>query len=146
LNKLFYVLSWITILASMSLILYCGFNILYPYPTICVKSPAPVLNSTVHPGETLQVVVDYAKYTDKPCTVSRQFIDDIVYTLPDYVSNYETGSHKKISYSTKVPESLPPGIYYVKVTLVYEFPPFRTITYTYNTGKFTVTRGDEDCQ
>jgi hypothetical protein len=139
-NGYFKWFSYFVLSLAALLILYIGFNLLYPYQTMSVENPAPVLNKIVRQGETLAIKLNYEKFTDKPCVVTRQFINDIVYVMPSYSSDYPKGKDTKISYSTKVPAELPPGEYYVRVTLEYSFPPFRTITYTYVTEKFTVIK------
>ena len=60
--------------------------------------------------------------------------------MPSYVSNYGIGKSNRVSLSTKVPNELPPGEYYIKTTIEYEFPPFRKIDYTFDTEKFTVVK------
>jgi hypothetical protein len=131
--------AYLTLLLAFLLVGYIGFNLIYPYPTMIVENPAPVLNKIVHPGEALQVQINCEKLTDRPGVVTRQFINDIIYVMPSYISNYPMGKSNKISLSTKVPAELPPGTYYVRTTIEYEFPPFRKITYTFDTEQFIVT-------
>jgi hypothetical protein len=126
--------------SAMLLILYITFNLLYPYQAMVVENPAPVLNKIVRQGETLQVQINCEKFTDKPGVVTRQFINDIVYVLPSYVSNYPAGKHNRVSLTTRVPNELPPGEYYVRTTIEYSFPPFRVITYAFDTESFTVIK------
>jgi hypothetical protein len=139
-NGYFKCFAYFVLSLAAILIIYIGFNLVYPYPTMTVESPATVLNKTVHPGEVLQVRINCEKFTDNPAVVTRQFINDIVYVMPSYTSNYVKGKHDTISLSTKVPSELPPGEYYVRTTLSYSFPPFRTITYTFDTERFTVVK------
>jgi hypothetical protein len=139
-NGYFKCFAYFVLSLAAILIIYIGFNLVYPYPTMTVESPATVLNKTVHPGEVLQVRINCEKFTDNPAVVTRQFINDIVYVMPSYTSNYVKGKHDTISLSTKVPSELPPGEYYVRTTLSYSFPPFRTIIYTFDTERFTVVK------
>jgi hypothetical protein len=139
-SKIAQVAAYLTLLIAFVLIGYIGFNLLYPYPTMITENPAPVLNKIVHPGEVLQVKINCEKFTDKPGVVTRQIINEIIYVMPSYISNYPLGKSDKISYSTKIPSELPPGEYYIHTSIQYDFPPFRTVIYTFDTEKFTVVK------
>lgn len=139
-SKLPQIVAYLTILLAMILICYLGFNLLYPYPTMTVESPAPVLNKIVHPGEVLKVRINCEKFTDRPALVTRQLINEIIYVMPSYISNYTPGKSDRTSLTTKIPIELPPGEYYIRTTLEYEFPPFRKVTYTFDTEKFQVVK------
>jgi hypothetical protein len=134
------VLAFLILIAASLMIIFVAFNLLYPYPTMIVESPAKVLNPIVRQGEALQVQINCEKFTDRPGLVIRQFINDIIYVMPSYVSNYGIGKSNRVSLSTKIPTELPPGEYYVKTTIEYEFPPFRNITYSFDTEMFTVVK------
>lgn len=140
-NKVFQVMSCLTLLISIALIIFVAFNLLYPYPTIVIHNqPVTLVNKVVHQGEVLQVVTDYTKYTDKPATVTREFINDMVFTMPPYRGVLVKGSRTVIMLSVKVPFDLPPGEYYLHSILEYDFPPFRTVTYVYDSEKFMVVK------
>jgi hypothetical protein len=139
--KVVNIVSYIILILAILVIGYSSFNLLYPYPTVDVKAPAPILNEgPIHPGVYLHIQLEYDKYTDQPATVVRQFMNDIVYTVPSFESNYPTGKNLKISCTTRIPPELTSGWYYLKTTLEYNFPPFREIDYTYETQKFYVER------
>lgn len=139
--KIIPVLSYFVLAVALALIGYVSFNLLYLYPTITIESPAAILNKgTIHTGDILLISIKCDKTCDQSATVIRSFVNDIVYVLPSYESNYAKGKHDTISYSTKVPSELPAGEYYVRTTLVYKFPPFRVINYSFDTEKFTVER------
>jgi hypothetical protein len=137
-NKVMTCLSYIVIIIAMLVSIGIAFNLLYPYPTITMQDPAPICNKDLKAGDTVQACLIYTKYTDKPARVTRQFVDGIVYTMPVIKSNLPMGEGVTQSYSTQIPNGLPPGTYYVRVTLEYDFPPLRVITYTFNTESFTV--------
>jgi hypothetical protein len=139
-NGYFKCFAYLVLSLAMALILYIGFNLLYPYQTMTVSSPAPVLNKVVHQGEALQVVIDYEKFTDKAGIVTRTFVDSLIYVMPSYQSNYPVGKKIVTTCSTVIPISLPPGEYYIRVVLEYDFPPFRKVTTSFDTEKFTVIK------
>ena len=137
------ILQWVsffTFAIAATLIIYSGFNLMYPYQTIEIKSPAHVLNPIVHHGETLQVEIDYTKYADGSCRVIRQVVDGFLYSLPVYKSSFPKGKGTQIDSSAEIPNGLPEGTYYMIVTLEYDFPPFRTVSYEFETEKFTVIK------
>lgn len=139
--KIIPILSYFVLIAALILVGYVSFNLLYPYPTMTTEQPAAILNKgTIHAGDILLVSIKCEKSCDQSATVIRSFVNDIVYVLPSYESNYAKGKHDTISYSTKVPTELPAGEYYVRTTLVYKFPPFRVINYSFDTEKFIVER------
>lgn len=139
-SKLFQCIAFVTLLLAIVLILFIGFNLIYPYKTIEVVQPVPVCKEVYRPGETLGVCMDYVKHTDQSARVQRAFIDGVIFSLPVYKSSYLTGKHCIEDITTVIPESLPAGTYYMHVIIEYDFPPFRTVTYTFDTQKFTVVR------
>ena len=132
--------AYLTLLLAFAMVGYLAFNLLYPYPTMIVESPAKILNPIVHQGEILQVQINCEKFTDRPGVVTRQIINEIIYVMPSYISNYPVGKNNKVSYSTRIPNELPPGTYYIRTTIEYEFPPFRKIDYIFDTEQFTVVK------
>lgn len=138
--KLLQWISYITLVAAIILIIATAVNLLYPYPTIEVKQPAPILNPTLHQGDTLTVIMNYDKQTDHSARVQRAFIDGVIYSMPVYKSSYVSGKHTVEDVTTQIPDTLPPGTYYMHVILEYDFPPFRTMTYSFNTEKFTIVQ------
>jgi hypothetical protein len=132
--------AYLTLLIAFCLMGYIMFNLFYPYPTMVVENPAPVLNKTVHQGEILQIQINCEKFTDKPGTVTRMFVNELIFVMPSYISNYMVGKSNKVSYSTRIPNELPPGEYYIRTTVSYDFPPFRTIVVSFNTEQFEVIK------
>jgi hypothetical protein len=84
--------------------------------------------------------MDYTKFTDHSARVQRAFIDGVIYSLPVYKSSYQEGHHVVEDVTTQIPSTLPAGTYYMHVILEYDFPPFRTMTYIFDTEKFTVIK------
>lgn len=134
------ILTWSILVLSFILVLGVACNMLYPYPTIVVKSPAPVTNKELRAGDTVEVVLEYEKYFDGSCVVTRQFVDGTIYTMPSYTSNLPVGKHVRTDITTQIPNGLPPGRYHAEITLVYQFPPLRTINYRFVTEEFDVVK------
>lgn len=141
-NKILQVGAYITLVAAFILVVSIAFNCLYPYEPMKVECPAKILNvdKTIRSGETIITEIVYDKTIDTSGVVTRQFINDIVYVLPSYVSNYPIGKRTVLSYSTAVPKELPEGDYHIKVTIEYFYPPFRKVYTTFVTEKFHVVK------
>lgn len=71
--------------------------------------------------------------------VQRQFIDGIIYSLPDSSAQLKRGCGK-LTNSIRIPSSLPPGNYYLQASVSFKVNPIRTITNTYITEKFDVIK------
>lgn len=133
-------IAWITLGLAFTLVIFCAFNLFYPYDPITFTSPAKVLDKQLRPGDVVQVVLDYNKHVDAPCKVTRQFVDGIIYTMPPYDSNLPIGHNVRTDVSTQIPATLPAGHYYCEIALAYKYPPFRTVTVRFKTEEFDVIR------
>lgn len=130
--------SMLSIFAIMSLFLFWW---LWPYKTADQVSPYKVLTKEVKQGELLMYEIEYCKYTDVIPTVQRQFIDGIVYTIPQGNVQIRKGCGKVIN-SIVVPAQLPPGEYYLSVRASFRMNPLRTIDKTTISEKFTVIKSN----
>ena len=138
-------LQYIAVVISMSFVviifLIFMFWWVYPYKTVEVKSqPYIVEQSPVKQGENLIYVVDYCKYTKVVPIVHKQFIDGIIYSVPESNVNLPIGC-QKIRVSVRVPENLPPDANYrLKVHTAFQVNPIRIITNEYETEEFSVIK------
>ena len=139
-SRIFQCIAFITLLLATVLILFIAFNLMYPYQTIEVMQPAPVCKDVYKPGDTIGVCMQYEKFTDQSARVQRAFVDGVIFSLPVYKSSYLVGKHCIEDVTTVIPDSIPDGTYYLHIILEYDFPPFRTVTYTFNTTKFIIKR------
>jgi len=111
----------------------------YPYKTTVNEQPYKLADTTIKRGELLQYEIDYCKYTDVTPTVHRQFIDGIIYSMPETTAQLKKGCGKFLN-SVAVPENLPPGEYYLKVVVSFKMNPIRIITKTFVTEKFNIIK------
>jgi len=134
-------LEHISIVAAMSfiVIVFCIFMFwwLYPYPTSTQVQPYKVINKVVKQGDLLQYEMEYCKYTDTKAIVSRQFIDGIIYSVPESTALLNRGCGKLLN-SIEVPKNLPPGDYYMKSIVTFEMNPIKTVVNEYKTEMFKV--------
>lgn len=129
-----------SLIVSFAILLLFLFWWIYPYKTIEVsKQPYPVLTPTVQQGEMMMYQIDYCKYTEAIATVSKSFVDGIVYAIPENSLNLPKGCDSRTT-SIIVPKSLPPGNYYLRILGSYKINPIRVITVEYVTEHFDVVK------
>lgn len=108
-----------------------GINILRPDGT-----PGPVV---VEAGSEVLVQSSYCKNYDTIGTIiRREFHDDLVFQLPDTMTNAPKGCRTRFSTPLKIPSNLPPDTYTLYFTFVYQINPLRSVNYTFETNEFTV--------
>jgi hypothetical protein len=94
-------------------------------------------NNTVKAGGTLKHEVEYCKYVDMPSSISRQFINGLIFSMPESIVNNPTGCNKIIA-NTIVPHELPTGKYFLRTVVRYDLNPIRSFSVTIDTEEFTV--------
>ena len=124
-------LTMVFLLACLACITSFGF-ILYwllcPYKTIEFKQqPYPVLNlnKTVSQGEHLRYTIDYCKYIPTIPTVSKFFVDGVIFETPESLGISELGCHI-VTGDIYIPKAIPDGNYRVKIIARYKLNPIRT--------------------
>jgi hypothetical protein len=137
-QRSFYYISAFTILLSLGFIFLLTYWAIYPYKILEFgKDNGVILNTTVRSGEYLEMQQDFCKYKDLVSYVNRQFIDTIIYQVPESLNRRPLGCHKKIEY-VYVPKALPPGDYYISTTISFEVNPIRKIVKTVKTNSFRI--------
>lgn len=137
-NKIFQYISYLTILASFVLIGLLVFWCLYPYKPITFNEPHQVLTKEVKRGEHLVYLVDYCKNSKAIPTITKTFIDGIIYAVPETIAvdrEVGCGVQKVQMY---VPKALPEGEFYVKLLYKYQVNPIKSITVVTRTEKFII--------
>ena len=131
-------------LSSWIVLIWLLVWVFWPYKAIDI-APLKVLNDnkTVTNG-ILLYEVDYHKYTDKSCLVSRIIIQNsengekFLIILPSYPSNVMAGKNK-VPIKLLLPANMPTGDKYVLViTFMYEMNPFRKIEIVSKSEEFSV--------
>lgn len=137
-NRIFYIVSMITITLAMGLLFLLFYWYFYPYRTIEFNQPlAKVEQTEVVRGEYLVYVLDYCKYTDVEAEISRSFVDGLIYLTPDGIADQPKGCGVA-RIQIYIPKSMPVGTYQIKQTRHYELNPLRVETVIYYTEKFKV--------
>ena len=122
------------------MILIGSYWLFYPYKILEFSDPVfPVLTKTVKAGEQVQYRARYCKYMPIGFTVTRKFIDGIIYTVPSVESNNPTGCHDNVVY-IEVPKNIPAGEFTLEMLYRVKINPIRTIDIIMNTEKFNVVK------
>lgn len=138
-RKLLNIIAFITLGLSFFLVLVVGFWLLYPYnPLVITKSPMPVFPHKVRAGESIMLQVDYCKNVDLPTSVSRSFVDEIIYVAPSITTNNPVGCHS-IKANVSIPEGLPPQMYKIVQRYHYHVNPIRTVEIVSESEMFEIT-------
>ena len=108
------------------------------YKIIDIISAVPI-QAEVKQGTDLEYLLDYCKYTDVIPSVSRKFVDGIIYAVPSSGVGLKKGCGKMVL-SIPVPKTLPIGVYHLETSLDYKVNLIRVINKEYSTEKFTVVK------
>lgn len=126
------------IIASMMLIMYVTWLLVYPVPTIDIVEPMLVKNSVVKRGSAQEVFFDYCRYTDANSTVYFQIYSaEKVISTPVYKSRLNIECDK-IWQIIKVPELAPIGEVYMKAHVTYHVNRLHDINRTFVTETFII--------
>lgn len=113
---------------------------IYPYKTAVINhQPYLINNAEIVQGGNLNYMIDACNYTEIVPIVTKQFVDGIVYSVPEGAIRLPMGCHKTLV-SVKIPKNLPIGDYSLKVYVSYKMNPIRTINSEYQTEKFSVIK------
>jgi hypothetical protein len=139
-NKLLFYMSMGVILLAAFIMGYVLFFTYYPFRTVeYLNSPFPVLNAnkTVPAGGELIYQVNYCRHTSLPSLVTRNLVNDVLYTLSDAIVNAPPGCNI-INTVVKIPKDIISGKYVLKSTITWNINTFRSITVRTETEEFTV--------
>lgn len=113
----------------------------FPYKVLVIHNqPTPVDVEVAQKGDRINTKVDYCKQNDTSGRVEKYLVTDgIEYRLP-----IEFDLTPRACGVVDMPISLPtsstivPGVYHVRVDVIYKVNPVRTITEEFTTEKFSI--------
>ena len=139
-NKIIQAISYLTIIFALGAVVLFIFWGLYPYNPIEFNQPHKIITKEVARGEHLIYEVDYCKNMTILPTITKTFVDGIIYAIPEIVAvDREVGCGVQ-QVSMYVPKALPTGEFYIKIIYHYQVNPIRKIDVITNTEKFTITK------
>lgn len=135
--KILNILSWITLSFIYVVAGVMVFWSVYPYKTLEFKSKLLVPQTTVRQGGYLEYISDYCKYVDLPATISRSFVNGIVFTTPLTFTDRAKGCNK-IKVGIVIPPELAVGKYHLEIIYQYKVNPVRAITIKNESEEFYI--------
>ena len=137
-DKSITIATFVSLGVSFIFVLLVLFWLIFPYEPLSINNhPYPVLNKEVKKGDVLLFEVDYCKLTDKKATITRRFIDSLLYVMPDITAVNEMGCRRQLV-SEEIPQNLPAGEYVMDFYYTYKVNPIREVTVHARTQKFQV--------
>lgn len=139
-KKLRIIIMWPLIVAGYVIGVYITFQQFWPFKTLVVQSPLPIVNQHVYkPGDTVQAKLSYCKYRSQSAIVTKQLVDGFSFTFSEpIVVNRPKGCATTIIDAVTLPQETPGGTYHVMFTATYKISAFRTTEITYKTAPFLV--------
>jgi hypothetical protein len=137
-NKLFYAISWATIIAAILTLIISFYWYFFPKMPITFSGVHKVLTPVVEGGEYLSYTVNYCKDTNVIPSISKSFVDGIVYDVPLIISESFRAGCGSIVAQIYIPKTLSKGMYYLQTTYHYQVNPIRDISIVTTTEKFEV--------
>lgn len=90
-------------------------------PVEFYNAPFPVDKEEYRAGDEVVVFVDLCKYTMAPFDAHVNFVDGILYSLPEFnIAGSEVGCSSFWTNAATVPQNLPPGTYYLQAKNEYQ--------------------------
>jgi hypothetical protein len=137
-DKSITIATFVSLGVSFIFVLLVLFWLIFPYKPLSINNhPYPVITKEVKKGDVLLFEVDYCKLTDKKATITRRFIDSLLYVMPDITAVNEMGCRRQLV-SEEIPQNLPAGEYVMDFYYTYKVNPIREVTVHAHTQKFQV--------
>jgi len=142
-TKIEYLYAYGSLAIFAGILSLLGFWWLYPYNVLEAREGNFSLSKQVYEqGEILDVQLILCKNMEVSEHVLGRFIDGIIYTIPDKVSDLEGGCYKTTLVSVKIPDNLPSGKYIYTEEVVYQVNPIRQVKYHFETPEFEVVESE----
>jgi hypothetical protein len=130
--------AFFTILFTFIPLLTGIYWLTYPYEVLTINEhPLKVLSRQVQTDGIVMFELDYCKHMNIEGTISRRFIDGLIYSVPNITVHNEPGC-RKVIITEDIPNNLPPSEYVMDFHYTYQVNPLRKITVHAHTQKFTV--------
>jgi hypothetical protein len=140
-NKFFEYLGYITIFLVFIFLILIGIWNVFPYKPFSINEPITTDKEIYHANDILLYNLNYCKNSDVIVTVSRGFVDGVIYSMPDVSASNPEGC-RTTEIQVQVP-NLPTGKYKLRVTYTYQVNPIRRFSLTYFTNEFSIVETNE---
>lgn len=143
-NRIFYIVSWVTLALAAVLVLTIGYLLFVDgNPPVEIETPVQVDKEVYEQGDTIWMTVNYCRYVDATATIYSAYVSDAIrVNVPAEVTNTLTGCGETMIRET-IPADLPPGIYSRVSRGVYEVNVLAHRTVDWYTEEFEVIEKGE---
>jgi hypothetical protein len=140
-SKFWQIFAWGTLIIAFMLMVLISYWQFYPYTPFTLKSPIITTENSYVAGKELKYKLSYCKSDDQIVTVSRGFIDGVIYSMPDVTASNPEGC-RETEIQITVP-NIPAGKYQLRITYSYKVNPIRSVSITCLTNNFQITEKEE---
>ncbi len=138
-NSLHYNAMFFSLMCVMATCIYLIYLMVFPLKVVIFhEHPFPVMKKILTYGEVVPYRLHITKHVDTYANVTARFVNDMVYTIPDYTAYRKKGTYNIIAGSVTVPGGLYPGQYKLEITYRYQVNWLRNVVITVETEKFEV--------
>ena len=138
--KIFACISYSTIMLAFIVLGTYFYWSFYPYNPLVVEEPIEIVTHEVNAGEYVTYRITYCKNMDLPVTISRRFVDGLVFTIPQFTTYLNDTGCRTQDIFIEIPEKLPAGEYNLNTDFIYQVNPIRKIKVNAESEKFTVIK------
>jgi len=135
-RKVLNFISFASLFSAIFLILVYIYWTWIPKTPLVFNSDVKVLTPKVRSGEYISYSLDYCKNVSLPATLTKEFIDGVIFATPPIVVNNPKGCNKTVG-QTLVP-NLPSGIYELRFSYIYKLNPIKEVTVVTTSTKFEI--------
>ncbi|MFA5378021.1 MAG: hypothetical protein WC455_19880 [Dehalococcoidia bacterium] len=107
---------------------------------VMVLRSLEIQNANIIPGGVLYYRLSYEKNLPAAATVVRQIINRNIMTYPPINSNIKTGRGEFVGF-LDLPTAMSPGPHRMRLSLIYQVNPFRTVVHSIESPEFIIQKG-----
>ena len=137
-EKILNCISFASIGMGFAFIITLLFWYSYPYkPLVINHQPFHISTREVKQGGLLIYEIDYCKNTDTVSTVSRSFVNGLLFTMPIVEGSNKRGCGVNNVF-LQLPPDLPAGDYVLEINYTYRMNPIKDVSVKVSSEHFTV--------
>jgi len=91
-------------------------------------------------GDAFPIRLRVCKHLPIKERIFGKFIDGVIFSVPDNVSNFDVGCYDTYLTGVRIPETLPEGNYVYREEVMYRVNPIQEIKYVFTTPEFRVVQ------
>lgn len=138
-RKLVYLFGIVSIYLGFAILTYIFYLLFYPFQTVTIRQPIPVITKTVKQGDDIIYAPYYCRYFQGSGRVYRTIVgkEFIPTATVDTVTQLGC-STVKIHLAT--PRNIEPGTYHIQIVAEFQVNPLRIIHVSYYSENFEIIK------